>query len=145
MSKDGIRRIESNGRLNAIVVLPGYKSDGFEVFTPTDRVLQLGINTREKGFSAPAHLHPPSDCDKKEDAIRGEIVVVQSGKIRLTLLNLEGAIVESLTLEAGAAAVFYEGHSVEFLEESSVLEIKQGPYPGPDKDKKYLPDQKGLY
>jgi cupin fold WbuC family metalloprotein len=58
-----------------------------------------------------------------------ECIVVIRGRIRLSFFDDKANIVASVEVGNGEACVTLSGgHSVEFLEDSEVIELKNGPY-----------------
>ena len=67
-----------------------------------------------------------------------EVLFLKKGKLQVQVFNNENVLIETKTLKSGDTIVFLDGgHGIEFLEDSEILEIKQGPYL-PSKDKIYL-------
>lgn len=69
-----------------------------------------------------------------------EMLLVLRGRVRVILYD-EGAPVEELVLSSGEGIVMKCGHEVTILEDSQILEVKEGPYPGPDRDKIWLKER----
>ena len=58
------------------------------------------------------------------------------GKIKCNLYKEDTTFIESLIIDSGMLIIQYEGiHEYEMIEKSKVLEVKNGPYFGPDKDR----------
>ena len=65
-----------------------------------------------------------------------EVVYVIDGKIKCNLYKEDTTFIESLIIDSGMLIIQYEGiHEYEMIEKSKVLEVKNGPYFGPDKDR----------
>ncbi|RLE74745.1 MAG: hypothetical protein DRJ44_06975, partial [Thermoprotei archaeon] len=71
-------------------------------------------------------------------SIGQEAMYIIRGRILLTLYTLDREKKDSIILEEGDLAIVNQGHEIEFLEDTLLLEIKQGPYPGSEKDKVFL-------
>jgi uncharacterized protein YjlB len=131
MSK--IERVGKNNEIFAIVVRKGENSQGFRVFTPKEFPLQLGINKKNAGDHSTIHVHTPIETP------RHEIIHILKGKARLNVYTKDGRFIDNKELKEGDTALLTEGHGLEFLEDTEILEIKQGPYPEkPEDDKLYL-------
>lgn len=97
--------------------------------TPASAAQQVGFIKYGAGQSISRHKHL--------DTIRTivgttEVIVVKSGSCRLHIYD-DATTLESRLLCAGDLAIIYTGgHSYDFLEETVLIEIKQGPYVGPD-------------
>ncbi|HET7898746.1 MAG TPA: hypothetical protein VFL47_13775, partial [Flavisolibacter sp.] len=63
-----------------------------------------------------------------------EVLFIRSGKIRVTFFDCHGHALEECILSTGDTILLAEGgHSVEMLEASELIEVKQGPYQADDK------------
>ncbi len=111
--------------------------NGMTIYSNPSDPIQAGYLKRSKGYKAKPHYHP-NFPDTKVKPVRQEVIYVLKGSVRLTLYTLDGEKISSVILEEGDLAIIYQGHEVEFLEESLLLEIKQGPYSGREKDKVML-------
>lgn len=130
-------RHELDGVLLAVHVGPEpSKEHGFHMATEHADPLQVGRNRRPKGYLARAHWHPPLGV--APDVPRQEMLHVLSGRVRVDLFASDGRRGPSLTVGPGETVFLVAAHAVEFLEESELLEVKQGPYPGPERDKRFL-------
>lgn len=133
----GIENILSGKKLIAVVFRNNIKVSGVKFFTESKNPFQIGIHQRPKGLSLPAHMHKHYRS-LIIDTIQ-EILLVQKGKIRITFYTKKGKIITSKILDLGDSVLLMDGgHGVEFLEDSRVFEVKQGPYPGSQFAKKYI-------
>lgn len=96
--------------------------------TPPDFNLQAGYVVYPAGSSIPRHVHLPV-----ERHIRGtaEVLVVRKGRCELDVYNDERILIATRELRAGDVMVMVAGgHGFRMLEDTILLEVKQGPYPG---------------
>lgn len=131
-----IERIEHGGKLFAIILRGGFETEGVNFFTPEDNPLQLGVLKYGKGTEIRPHIHKTSirEISKIQEALH-----IEYGKIEANFYDTTGEEVGSGILNAGDTVLLLEGgHGFKMLENSKILEIKQGPYLGPDKDKEQL-------
>ena len=118
--------LQTEGRVQAIVVRSGYKNKPVDFFTADDNELQMGMFTREAGHVVEPHYHgcTPFVIDSMQ-----EFVLVKEGRVKLRLFTKAGKPTHKTVLETGDSVLLVEsGHSMEFLEKSTLLEVKQGPY-----------------
>jgi len=81
-----------------------------------------------QGHKIAAHIH---NLVTRQVLYTQEVLLIQSGKVRVDLFSSNKEPVGSWTLEKGDLILLCGGgHSFEMLEESSMIEIKQGPYAG---------------
>ena len=64
-----------------------------------------------------------------------EVLFIKSGKVRVDFYDDEKKYIESRVLVSGDVILLaFGGHGFEMLEDSEIIEVKQGPYVG-EKDK----------
>ena len=87
----------------------------------------------EKGKILDAHYHNTFDRSSTQTQ---EIVYVISGEIICNIYTKEGVFINTFNLSSGMFAVqLYGVHEYEIVENAKVLEVKNGPYFGPEKDR----------
>lgn len=110
---------------------------GIRFLTKPDNAFQIGIHDRKQPIKLPAHIH---NCPKPLIISEiQEVLYVIEGKIRVTIVTETNAVIAKKLLSSGDAILLKsQAHSVEFLGNARVFEIKQGPYPGDTHAKHYL-------
>jgi cupin fold WbuC family metalloprotein len=94
--------------------------------TAPEEALQVLTLKYPKGRLVAAHRHEPH---RRETEVLQECLVVISGKLRISFFDDEGHALAHVELVAGEACITLSGpHSVEFLEDSEVIELKNGPF-----------------
>lgn len=127
-----VEEIKYKDNLLAIIVSSKFEKDGIAFFTPNSFSQQLGYMKREKDYVIEPHVHNPV---KREVVWTQEVLFIKSGKVRVDFYNEEKIYLKSRVLEKGDIILLAAGgHGFEMLEESEIIEVKQGPYSG-DKDK----------
>jgi hypothetical protein len=121
----------------AIIIRGDVKVENLEFFTETDNVLQVGIHQRPKGMVLEPHVH------KMEKPITvteiQEVLLILSGSIKLSCFTSDGVFLDSRILKTNDSVILLrEGHQIEYLEDTRMFEVKQGPYPGFKNAKIYL-------
>jgi cupin fold WbuC family metalloprotein len=113
------------GSLVAIKI--GSVSQGTVPITETEEPLQVLSLKHEKGYLVAPHKHHPH---KRETSHLQECLIVLHGKLRIHFFDESTKEeIKYLDLVPGEACITISGpHSVEFLEDSNVLEIKNGPF-----------------
>jgi hypothetical protein len=118
----------------AILIPNSTSTEGISFFSPENFGLQLGLINRKSGYEVKAHAH---NQVLRQISITQEFLFVKSGKIIVNIFDEMSTLIHSLTLSEGDSVLLAKGgHEVIFLEDSSLLEIKQGPYLG--KEDKYF-------
>lgn len=127
-----VEEIKYRDNLLAIIVSSKFEKDGIAFFTPNSFSQQLGYMKREKDYVIEPHVHNPV---KREVVWTQEVLFIKSGKVRVDFYDEEKIYLKSRVLEKGDIILLAAGgHGFEMLEESEIIEVKQGPYSG-DKDK----------
>lgn len=125
----GVEKVFLKDKLIAVTFRKNIRVDGVKFFTDAINPFQVGVHNRQRGIKLSPHVHK-IDKPIVVDSIQ-EILYVIEGKIRVTLYTHKGQKIESKTLISGDSILFVSGgHGVDFLENSRIFEVKQGPYPG---------------
>ncbi len=124
--KNMIKRIMHASHIYAIIIGSDFKKEGIDFFTPDDFAQQLGYMNRPKGYHIPAHKHRVLTRTLSQTQ---EVLVVKSGKVKVSFFDEEGVFFEAAIISKGDVILLaYGGHGFEMLEDSEMIEIKQGPY-----------------
>lgn len=111
--------------------------DGLNFFSNDDDFIQVGIWGYGAGKELKAHIHNEV---KREVLWTQEVLFVRQGKIRANIFDTQEKKVAELEVNTGDVIILLRGgHGYDILEEGTqVLEIKNGPYVGPDRDRRRL-------
>jgi mannose-6-phosphate isomerase-like protein (cupin superfamily) len=116
----------------ALILRANYHSDGIQFFTPNDFSQQLGYMNRPQGYIIDPHVHNPV---ARQVQYTKEVLIIKSGKVRVDFYDDDQNYLESRIVYPGDIILLaYGGHGFEMLEDSEIIEVKQGPYAG-DQDK----------
>ena len=116
----------------AIIIRSSYHKEGISFFTPGDFSQQLGYMNRPKGYIIDPHVH---NLVERKVILTQEVLYVKSGKVRVDFYDDNRLYLESRIIETGDVILLASGgHGFEMIENSEMIEIKQGPYCG-DEDK----------
>jgi len=127
-----IETIACRDQVLAILVRANYHGRGIQFFTPDDFSQQLAYMNRATGYVIPPHVH---NTQRREVHLTNEVLFIKSGRVRVDLYDSEKVYMESRVLEAGDVILLVSGgHGFEMLEDTEMIEVKQGPYTG-DTDK----------
>jgi len=123
-----IERICHKDKLLSIIVRASFQKDGIEFFTPHDFSQQLAYMKRPKNYSISPHIHNEVT---RQVTLTNEVLFVKSGKIQIDFYYQKEKYLESRILNAGDVILLANGgHGLTMLEESEIIEVKQGPYAG---------------
>ena len=127
-----IETIACHGQVVAILVRANFRGSGIQFFTPDNFSQQLAYMNRATGYVIPPHVH---NAQRREVQLTNEVLFIKSGRVRVDLYDSDKVYAESRVLEAGDVILLVSGgHGFEMLEDTEMIEVKQGPYTG-DSDK----------
>lgn len=136
MREQRFEKIEAKGEIIAIVIQRPADFEGINFFCPPEFSQQVGLISRKKDYLIKAHIHK---LIKREVSVTQEVLHILSGKIAVTLYDKERNKIRDLELNSGDTILLASGgHAIRFLEESKILEVKQGPYSGVGGDKEHF-------
>lgn len=125
-------QITINNHLIAIILYNEFTKDGIEFFSPGDFSQQLGYMKRKKGDTIQEHKHL---LHLREIKFTQETLFIKKGRVKVNFYDEDNTYFTSRELKTGDVILLASGgHGFEFLEETEMIEVKQGPYAG-DKDK----------
>lgn len=117
-------KIYYKGRLFAIRIKTFTK--GSVPITEDFASLQLLTLKHKKGHQIKAHDHARK---KRISTILQECLVVKRGKIRVDFYAPNKKVFKYIYLRAGEVIIILQGgHGVHFLEDSEIVELKNGPF-----------------
>lgn len=123
-----IEYIKKDEQTLAVIIKASYKKEGIEFFTPGDFSQQLGYMNRKKGYSIPPHTH---NLVERKVHLTQEVLYIKSGKVRVDFYDEDQTYLESRIVEKGDVILLASGgHGFQMLEDSEMIEVKQGPYCG---------------
>jgi hypothetical protein len=121
-----IETIRNDGAIVAIVIYSDYSVEGIKFISPNDFSLQLGTMSRPAGYKVLPHIHNPVE---RHCVGTQEVLFIKSGKIRIDFYSFDKVYLESRELAAGDIILLAgAGHGIEVLEETTLVEVKNGPY-----------------
>jgi hypothetical protein len=127
-----MQKIGDNSRLLAVIIRADFEADGIVFATPIELPQQLGFMKRPEGYEIDPHVHV---LKRYEVEYSSETLFIRKGKVRIDFYSEEKQYLSSEILTAGDVVLLSRGgHGFEMLEESEIIEVKQGPYES-DNDK----------
>ena len=131
-----IKEIIFENQLYAFVCSLNDVNKGLQFLSDDSDFIQLGTWNYEKNFSTVPHYHLEHD---KPSNLTQEVVLVHKGSVKCRLFTKEGNYVDEVDINEGELIVqIYGVHEYIMNEDSIVLEIKNGPYYGPEIDRKRI-------
>lgn len=129
--------IKDSQKLYAIVVRSDQIQEGLHFYTPDSSFIQLGTWKYPKNKILRPHAHRTYE---RVSTVTQEFVFVKRGMIRMNVYDAADKLLQSVTLNQGDFALIYQGgHGYQILEDATeVIEVKNGPYPGLEADKRVI-------
>ena len=121
-----IEEVKVDGVVAAIIVRSGFNPDGIQFVTPDDYSQQLGYMRRPAGYVIQPHIHLQVE---RKASFTQEVLYVRKGRVRVDFYRDDESYVESREIAMGDVILLSTGgHGFEMIEESEMIEVKQGPY-----------------
>ncbi len=127
-----IEKIIYNNNIIAIIIRSDFKKEGIEFFTPNEYSQQLAYMNHPAGYKIIAHTH---NMVHRNVYFTLEILFIRKGKVKVDFYSQEKKYLESRVIKTGDVILLVSGgHGFTMLEQTEMIEVKQGPYCG-DQDK----------
>lgn len=131
----GLESVYHEGELYCTILRDSYEASSISFFTPDDFSQQLGFLPHRKGAVIKPHLHKPA---RREVLYTHEVLFVKTGSVRVNLYDKQKQYLGSETLSKGDVILLCGGgHGFEILEDTIMIEVKQGPYMGLDDKERF--------
>ena len=126
-----VEEIKVDGTIAALIIRASFKKDkGIQFFTKNEDTLQLGYMNRHKGYEIQPHVHMPIP---RVIEYTNEVLFIKSGKVKINFYNKNLKYEKScILLKDDVVLLSTSGHGFEMIEDSEIIEVKQGPYVGED-------------
>jgi len=129
---EAVDRIVHENKLLAIIIRSDYRKDGIEFFTPNDFSQQLAYMNRPAGYKIQPHIH---NKVQREVYYTQEVLFIKKGKVKIDFFDDDRKPIDTITVQTGDVILLASGgHGFEMLEDTEMIEVKQGPFAG-DADK----------
>lgn len=123
-----IEKVIYNDKLLAIIVRSDYRKDGIEFFTPNDFSQQLAYMNRPAGYKIQPHIH---NKVQREVFYTQEVLFIKKGKVKIDFYDDERNPIDTIIVQTGDVILLASGgHGFEMLEDTEMIEVKQGPFAG---------------
>lgn len=121
--------------LLAIIVRRGFNEEGVKFITPNDNFLQVGVLVYRQGNKIKPHFHKevPRAVNHTQ-----EVLHIEYGKVEATFYQNGQATRKCLLSDGDTIILLAGGHGFKILEDTKMIEVKQGPYLSQAEDKELL-------
>lgn len=121
-----IEIVKVDHQVAAIIVRSHFNPDGIQFVTPDEYSQQLGYMRRPAGYVIQPHIHLQVE---RRASFTQEVLYVRKGRVRVDFYRDDESYVESREIAVGDVILLSTGgHGFEMIEESELIEVKQGPY-----------------
>jgi len=123
-----VEHICDNGRPLACIVHAAHQPRSTQFITPDNWDQQVGFVVYPAGGTIARHVHLPIE---RRLVGTSEVLVVRKGRCEVDLFDEQGMLVVTRELRTGDVLILVAGgHGFRMLEDTVLLEVKQGPYTG---------------
>ncbi len=123
-----VEHILREGRALAYIIRAELSPAATTFLTPNDFKQQVGFIVYPKGGEIAKHVHVPLERNLVGTS---EAIVVRSGNCEIDIYDDDRSLVATRTLRTGDIMLMVGGgHGFRMLEDTVLLEVKQGPYTG---------------
>lgn len=128
-----MNEIKFNDEIFAKIIDLNHLENGLNFFSNDDEFIQVGTWKYEKGKTLDKHYH---NFFERISYRTSEAVLVLNGEIECSIFTEENQFIWKGKLKKNQLIIQLQGaHEYSIIEDSQVLEIKNGPYFGPEKDR----------
>lgn len=128
MSNSKIENIVHGLEPIALIIRADFDEPGLHFFTPSSFSQQVAFMKHPAGHKIAPHVH---NLVNRQVLYTQEVLLIRRGCVRINLYSSGKEFITSRDLESGDVILLCGGgHSFEMLEETSMIEVKQGPYAG---------------
>lgn len=128
MKSKSYEEIKHDGKLIAIILRTNFTTDKTTFFSPPDFSQQLGYIVYKEDGIIKAHFHREVH---RRITFTQEVLFIKRGKLIVNLYANDKKYITSRELNAGDVIFLCSGgHEFKMLEDTEMVEVKQGPYLG---------------
>jgi len=129
--------IQDKDKILAIILRNADFPEGLNFHTKEEDFLQVATWNYPEGKKSSTHSHKISERVSNRSQ---EAIYIKKGKVKAEIYSEDDKLLKEVVLSGGDLIIILGGgHGMEVLEDGTqVIEIKNGPYPGLEKDKRNL-------
>lgn len=130
-----IEEVSHEGRTLALIIRAELPLAATTFVTPPEFLQQVGFVVYGQGTEIARHVHLPIE---RRLVGTSEVLVVRRGRCELDVYTEERELVATRELRTGDVMLMVGGgHGFRMLEDTVLLEVKQGPYTGLDEKERF--------
>jgi mannose-6-phosphate isomerase-like protein (cupin superfamily) len=121
----------------ALIIRADFEASGIHFFTPDNFSQQVAYMSHPKDKIISAHTH---NLVSRQVLYTQEVLIVRKGSLEVCLYTSKKTFLTSKVLGPGDLILLCGGgHSFKMLKDTSMIEIKQGPYAGENDKTRFEP------
>jgi hypothetical protein len=133
-----VEKIVSRDKVFAVIIRAALPHEGYNFVSEDKDSMQVGVNHYKAHTIAKPHFHPPLE---RQVFSTVEVLHIDSGEAVLQLYDDDQRRLHKTVVGAGDTIILLAGgHALEFSKDTRIVEVKQGPYFGREKDKIFFKD-----
>jgi hypothetical protein len=109
----------------ALVMRAAPAPPGAQFVTPPEAGLQVGVLTHADGTNIPRHVHRQIE---RQVSGTSEVLIVRSGSCEVDVYDNDELIATTQLSPGDVMVLLAGGHALRMLEDTVLVEVKQGPY-----------------
>jgi len=132
---DLVERIFSGDACLAYVIRASFLPERTTFLTPPDYKQQVGYVVYSAGGVVQRHVHKPLE---RHLVGTSEVVIIRQGCCEVDIYDNDRKLVATRELREGDVMLMVSGgHGFRMLDDTVILEVKQGPYTGIDEKERF--------
>ena len=132
---ENLETVSREGRVLAYIVSASMAPLSTTFVTPDDLKQQVGFIVYPRGGTIERHVHLPLE---RHLVGTSEVILVRSGRCAIDIYDDDQTFVATRELGPGDLMLMVAGgHGFRMLEDTILLEVKQGPYTGLDEKRRF--------
>jgi hypothetical protein len=134
-AREPVEQITWNEKPLALIIRSEFNPQKTSFLTPLDYNLQLGFVVYPASGEVLRHVHRPLE---RHIVGTTEVLLVKTGRCEMDIFNDDRELVCTRELRAGDVMLMVGGgHGFRMIEDTILIEIKQGPYTGIDEKERF--------
>ena len=134
-----IENIYCGEELAAIIIRDSFDKQGIEFVTPDDFSHQMAYMHHPEGHSITPHFH---NRVNRTIHYTQEVLIIKRGRVKVNFYDAECRFQKDVVIASGDIILLASGgHGFEILEETVMVEVKQGPYAGEQDKTRFEPKE----
>jgi hypothetical protein len=132
----GLDHVFYGEELYSIIMRDSFQSPAITFPTGDDATLQFGYLPHKAGNIIKPHIHKENP---RTIIFTHEVLIMKKGKVKVNFYNGNKEFVGSEVIMGGDVILLCGGgHGFEIIEETVMIEVKQGPYMGVDDKERFV-------